>query len=729
MHNPCAIQWRTERMRARTADMRKRTVDMRGCPGGSEGRRCRAFPHARTIKRGLFLDIRIKTLLVAGVAASAIAGGTARAADAAPATSDIVVTAERANRTLRETSSSVVVSTREDIDKASGVYSLNDLLGRIPNILATEPGNDMPAVRGVDGTGPGGGPTAFFAGGRPRFSYLVDGRTLSFNEATFGDTSLWDIDQVEVYRGPQSTLLGRNAIAGVVAIRTADPSFDWRGAARGTVGNRDETRLSGAVGGPIVPDVLAFRASADWQRSQDFIDFAPYPRVDNPGRYDTKTFRGKLLLTPSPGLRSLLTVSYQDGRQPQSNWVKKPYQQRVSIDSGLAQPVFRARTTTGIADTSLELGGVFSLQLLLSATDFRIDRYAVPTTANARIDGTEYLVQPLLRYGTREDRISGFVAAYVFRSRQDETNDLFGGGAYRDETDTNAVFGEITVRPADTLSVIVGARYEEEKRFRLGATGPLVTDFRETYKEFLPKATVSLDAGSDVTLGVSAGRGYNAGGSSITLSFPFQQYTYEPEYVWSYEGFVRAGLGSDISLTGNIFYSRYKDMQLPYYINALSIEIRNAERAKTYGAELGVAWRPSPGNELYANAGLLETRVDRYDADTRAEGNELPRAPAFSLAAGFSLSPDGAFELGADVRYSSAYFSEVLNDARGRVDPYAVVNGRVAYNVGPARLFFTVRNLLNSGSTILKGLSFAPADDYAVLLEPRKVSAGVELRF
>lgn len=679
-----------------------------------------------------------KAMLVAGVASLTLMhSGNARAQNAASTVDEIVVTAERANRTLRETSSSVSVSTREDIEKKSGVYSANDLLDRIPNVLSIEPGNDLPAVRGIDGTGPGGGATAFFAGARPRLSFQVDGRTLSANEATFGDTSLWDVSQVEVYRGPQNTLLGRNAIAGVVAMRTADPTFDWHGAARGIVGNRDEVQLSGAIGGPIVSDLLAFRVSADWQRSQDFIDFAPYAGADNPGRYDTKTFRGKLLLTPSPAIRSLLTVSYQDGRAPQSNWVKRPFESLDSIDSGLQQPVFRERTTTGISDTTFELGDGFSLQVLLSATDLRVDRYAPAFTGISQIEGEEYLAQPLLRYTSADERFSGFVAAYVFRARQDETNDLYGGGAYRDKTDTTAVFGEVTVKPTDTLSIILGARYEEEKRYRVGSTGnpaiygfQLVTDFQETYKELLPKATISLDVAPDVTVGVTAGRGYNAGNSSITLSYPFTAYTYKPEYVWTYEGFVRAGLGHDISLTGNVFYSRYKDMQLPYYLSALSIEIRNAERVNTYGAELGLAWRPSPKNEVFANVGLLKTKIERYSVDANSQGKELPRAPAFSFNSGFNFSPDGKFELGADVRYTSAYFSDTLNYAGGKISPYAVVNGRVAYTVGPARVFFTVRNLLNSFKATQVGVTPGyPEYDYATLLAPRKISAGVELRF
>src|SRR5690606_23147886 len=106
------------------------------------------------------------------------------------------------------------------------------------------PSSTAPAVRGIDGTGPGVGADAFFAGTRPRLSYQVDNRTLTHNEAIYLDGLLWDTQQVEVYRGPQSTLQGRNAIAGVVAVKTVDPAFSWDGRVRGVVGEDDVWQLS-----------------------------------------------------------------------------------------------------------------------------------------------------------------------------------------------------------------------------------------------------------------------------------------------------------------------------------------------------------------------------------------------------------------------------------------------------------------------------------------------------
>ncbi|AMK23163.1 MULTISPECIES: TonB-dependent receptor [Sphingomonadaceae] len=639
---------------------------------------------------------------------------------------EIVVTAEKSNRSLRETASSVTVITDEAAERM-GVYGTNELLDRMTNLVNIKPGNAAPTVRGIDGTGPAQGSDAFFAGTRPRLNYQLDGRTLGFNESIFQNGTLWDIGQVEVYRGPQSTLQGRNAIAGTIAIRTADPTFDWEGRARALVGSQDERQVSGALSGPIAPDLLAFRLSADWRRSQAYVDFTPYPEEAHPGRFQNLTLRGKLLFTPTPDVRSLLTVAYVDGRAPQSEYVLGPdYSQKVPQSA--PQPVFRSRNTTGITDTSWRVSDIVTLQAYLSATDFRTDRYAPATTGNARIDGREYVAEPFVRLRSPDDRFSGFVAAYIFRTHQSETIDLYGGGAFRDRTRTTAAFGEFTGKLTDALTLVLGGRYEVEHRFRTGYAGPFLIDFDETYREFLPKATLSLRATDAITVGVTAGRGYNGGGAGFTYYPPYVSYTYKPEFVWNYEGFLRSSLaGGKVTLTANVFYNDYKGLQLPYSLGVLSTVIRNADRATTYGAEAGISWNPSMGNQIYANVGLLKTRVNRYD-DPAVQGNDLLHAPAFSSDVGFNVSPDGKFEMGGDVRYTDSYFSDVFSNARGKVSPYAVLNGRVAYNLGPARLSLSVRNLLNSGHPV-DYVIYGGAVYGATILQPRTVTGGVELRF
>lgn len=650
------------------------------------------------------------------------------AKDEAPKIEEITVVGEKTSRSLRETASSVIATTEADLKKMPGVFSTNTLLDRIPNLVSTEPGNDAPAVRGIDGTGPASGANAFFAGTRPRLNYQIDGRTLGFNEALFQDTSLWDVSQVEVYRGPQSTLQGRNSIAGAIVVKTADPSFDWQGKARAIGGEQSQKVGSLAVSGPLVDNLLAFRLSGDYQTSDASVKYTPYAQDDDPGLYRSETLQGKLLFTPTESIRSVLTIGMFEGKAPQSERVVRPFEDRVPQFPN--HPTFQSENDYGIWNTRWTLSDLASIELDLSGTDFHTERHALTGQGNLTIDGNEYVVQPMLRLGQADNTLSGFVGAYFFRSDQDEFIDLFGGGTFVDETDNDAIFGEGTWKINNAVDWTLGFRYEKEDRYRVGGAGPLKVNFQDQYQEFLPKSTLTWHTSSDWTLGVTVGRGYNGGGAGITFSPPFVAYTYDPEFVWNYEGFARTLLlDGRMGLTTNVFYNEFEDMQLPFNLGVNSSVIRNAERASTYGLEAGIDYNfSSSGSQVFMNAGLLQTQVDRYN-DPTVEGKDLPRSPAFSLDAGFTLVPIERLEFTADVRYSDAYYSDATNTPRGKIDPYSVVNAQLAYNWPKTRIFLSVRNLLDDDSEVSILTGATPAADGATLLQPRRVSAGIEIEF
>lgn len=640
---------------------------------------------------------------------------------------EVVVTAEKSSRSLRNTASSVVVTRDTALDSLAGTYTTDALLERIPNLVVSTPSNSAPAVRGVDGTGPAVGANAFFAGTRPRLNYQVDGRTLGFNDSLYLDAALWDVQQVEVYRGAQSTLQGRNAIAGVIAIRTKDPTFDWQGSARVLGGNEAERQVSAALSGPIVDQRVAFRLAADYRHTQSFTAFTGYPADHDPGRFDSLALRGKLLLVPADTVRSLLTFSYNDARSPQTENILAPYDKLVA--AAPQQPVFRARTYTLISDTDWHLSDLVTLEADVSGSSFRVDRYAPAGMGIAAIDAEEVTLQPFIRAHTASESLSGFLAAYVFRTHQDEVIDLFGGGHFADRTRTTAIFGEGTLKLASSLDLTVGARYEEEQRHRVGRDGPFVIDFDATYKEFLPKTTLSWRATAALTVGVTAGRGYNAGGAGFTFAAPFVSYEYQPELVWDYEGFVRAVLlDRRLTLTGNVFLNRYHDLQLPFSLSSLSTVIRNAERATTYGAEAGVEYRMSVVASVFANLGTLKTRVDRY-TDPTVQGNDLARSPAFTSDVGFSIVPMPRWAVAADVRYTDAYYSDATNSARGKTSPYAIANAQLSYEWSRVRAFLACRNVFDTRKPTFIVPGATPALDSAVLVTPRTYTLGLQATF
>ena len=676
-----------------------------------------------------------------GAASLGLLAPAAAQAEAAEAPGDIVVTTERTDRTLRETAASVSVVTADEIERLAGAYSTNDVISRVPNLVSTYPSSTAPAVRGVDGTGPGVGADAFFAGTRPRLSYQIDHRTLTHNEAIYIDGLLWDVQQVEVYRGPQSTLQGRNAIAGVVGIKTADPTFDWTGKARAIVGEDDLWQVSGAVGGPIASDVLAFRVAADWRTEDSFAVFEPYTARDsglsetlkeirNPGKSESLMVRGKLLFTPSPDVRALVTLSHSDAYAPQTADVARPFEDYVA--SYPRQPRFRTRANVAIVDTDFHISDGLALSVLGTATDFRVERFAALFDGNVLIDGREYSLEPRVRFGSAEDRVSGFIAGLFFDAKQNEEIDIFNS-RFEDRTNTYAVFGEVVFKATPAVNVTLGARYESEERDRTGGQAPFAIDFHRTFDAFLPRVTLAVHASDNVTVGATVGRGYNAGGAGFSFIFPFTSYTYEKETVWNYEGFVRASLaGGRLDLQGNVFFNDYDGLQLPFDLNPapedVSTVIRNADRATTYGAEVQADYRALDNLTVFANAGLLKTRINRYD-DPGIQGNDLPRSPAFTLNAGFSFKPVPPVELSFDMRYTDAYYSDVFNDARGKTDPYTIANAQIAWETGPARLFMAATNLFNTTDAVLLMPGATYADDVATITRPRRVTAGVELSF
>src|SRR3546814_76375 len=263
--------------------------------------------------------------------------------------------------------------------------------------------------------------------------------------------------------------------------------------------------------------------------------------------------------------------------------------------------------------------------------------------------------------------------------------------------------------------------------------GPFAIDFHDTFEAFLPRATITMRGRDAVTFGATVGRGYNAGGAGFSFEFPFPSFVYEKETVTNYEGFVRAStLAGRLRINANIFFNDYRGLQLPFDVNPDpvigSFVIRNAERATTYGAEVEARFKALKGLELFANAGLLATKVNRYD-DPTVQGNDLPRSPAFTLNTGFVGTPVVGLDISFDIRFTDSYYSDVFKDARAKTDPYVLANAQISYRTGAARIFAAVTNLFNTTDVQSLVPGATRAEDIATISRPRRFTAGIEVGF
>lgn len=657
----------------------------------------------------------------------------------------VTVTAEKTQRSLQDTATSVAVFTADQIEQQPGLESNRDLFANIANVT-TGNGSLAPAVRGIDGTGAAVGGDAFFAGSRQRLGLQIDGRPASYNEVIYGSSALWDVEQVEMLRGSQSTLQGRNAIAGTMAIKTNDPTFQPEYGARVIFGNFDRQQVGFYASGPIgAGEQVAYRVTAEYETHESYVrGFQSYANVVDPGRFRNETLRGKLLFKPAAldDFTTVITFNHAENRGLQGEAVYNPYDRLQVIPPGVpalahfaAWPVFEPQSTSVIADTKWGLGERFAFENLLSGTDLDIHRYALPGQGNAQIDAREWLWEPHLVVKKTADSLwSGLFGAYVYRANQSESIDFIGNERFSDHIATNAVFGQVSIDLPSRFELTLGARYERETHQRHGGDGAAVAiSVDETSSVFLPKLDLAWHANEHLTFGVDAGRGYNGGGAGITFAAPIVNYVYGPEYVWNYEAYFRSDLlGGRLRLSGNVFHSDYKDMQLPFNIainpGEYSDVVRNAPKATTDGAEIGARWLLRPGLEGYADVGLLDTKVTKYP-NSGIQGNELARSPHATGNLGLQYRSEGGLELSASLRYSDGYYSSVQNVAQEQVHAFWLANAQAGYRFNERwRVFGYVTNLFDSTTPLFLNYN-APGLTQAYLATPRTFGVGAQMWF
>ena len=651
---------------------------------------------------------------------------------------EITVTGEKFERSQSSTGSSTTVVTGDQFKREANLLSATQLLKRDVNILDTGLGNDLPTVRGVDGSGPAVGAVAFFAGSRPRLNMQIDGRTSSYNELAFGTKSLWDMKQVEIYRGAQSYAQGRNAIAGAVVMTSNDPTQEWEGAAKLNMGNHRLAQTAALISGPVVKDELAFRLSVDHQQRETAVDLPHYDPVGNPRWFKATNTRAKLLWTPSalPDLYSRLTFNHLNARAPQSETELQPNSPRYTPE----RPVFQTRSASTIWDIGYQLSEHWKWENKLVYTHFIHDRKttspfntALPPNRRgvpARVDGNEFQIEPIVKYESEKYR--GLFGLFYFNAKQDESVTMLNGRIARtpittnfnDKTKTKAVFGEITFTPDIPFEFTLSARYEQEHHKRKGESTLFSINRDKKYNVFLPKADIAWKMDENQRLGFKVGRGYNPGGAGVTFGKPYTSYEYDAEYVWNYELYHRwTSADKRLRINSNLFYNDYKDMQLPFTLGPNSIVIRNADKVVTYGAEINTEWQATEKLALNAGIGMLKTDIKRYP-NSGIEGNKLARAPSFSGKVGANYRLLDHLEIGTNYSYNSSYYSTADNLANGKVGHYDQLDVYLAYDFKHARITLYADNVLNSRKDILVPLS---GD---ITRQPeRQIGLSTELRF
>lgn len=647
---------------------------------------------------------------------------------------EVIVTGERVPRSIRDTPSSVAVTTSSDIDAMAAPDRIEQILDMIPNVQLG-PGTEGPTIRGQDTTGAIRDLPAFLGGARPRTTLIVDGRPVGYNEFISGIAPLWDVERVEVFRSPQTTTQGKNSIAGAIFIFTEDPSMRPEYRARAILGQAHTRQLSAVISEPVVTDQVAIRVTGDYRYSHpssNMRDRVPGADADHD---EYGQLRVRLLATPEavPGARIELTYLHTASQLPQSENVRGPDFHKRQDLSGFAA-IARSNVDSLTAALQYHFSPKLSANTVVSRGDAEMRRFALVALGQTEIATKDWFAESIFNWSP--DGPLQFVAgvSYVHQFLRQEIAPvvLIGGGTFRDWQDGTGLFGEAHLELTPKASLTAGLRYQQDSQERRGTLGTgaaaLNLDYDRSFNAWLPKVSLAYDFTPSIRAGLLVQRAYNPGGVSLRPDIR-QADTFGAETLWDYELFTRASFaGGAIRTTANLFYYDQRSAQRvqTYIVQGVGLaDLFNVPKARSYGAETEVQWRASDKLSAGIGLGLLWTKIVEAGASHPAfERNEFLRSPHLSATASIEWRPVEQLRLSVQGRHNSGYWSDDANTPLRRISAWTKVDARVDWDRGPFRFFGYARNIFDTFyMTALFNPTLGTAGD------PRELGVGVETRF
>jgi len=641
-----------------------------------------------------------------------LAGGAVAVRAEGQPIEEIIVTGELRESTLFDSSASISVISLDD-QRSGTVNHLEEILGWVPNVNFASGGGRARFVqmRGIGERGQFEEPL------NPSVGLVLDGVDLSGIGVT---ATLFDVDQVEVLRGPQGTVYGANALAGLINVRTNDPTPEFESHMRLEAGNFGAQGVGGVVSGPL-SETLGYRIAAQRYQDDGFMKNRFLGR-DDTDNHDELTARGKLLWTPHRDQTWTFAAGYvdvdngydafsldndrttrsdqpgQDEQETAYGSVRMQWDVNDAVDFVGTLGASRSDSDYGFDEDWTFVG--FHPDEFSSTDRYLRDRDSVSLDLRL-LSGPDGRL-----FGDSTDWLVGLYAL-------DQSSDLRRQYTFLEEDFTSrfdtrrvAAYGELEHALAERTRLIIGLRAE---RHSADYGNSDAVRFSPTDHMLGGRLVLEHDV-NDVVMGyLSATRGYKVGGFNVSGTLDPALREYDPEGLWNYEAGVKGTwLDGRLSARGSVFYMQRDDMQVATSITLErgdgSVEfidlISNAAEGSNRGLELEVDYRPVESLSLFANLGILDTRFDDFVNNNGEDlsGEDQAHAPEYQFFAG------------ADYRFAPGWYARVETEGKDsfffsnsnrvvpnlddvRSDAYELWNASVGYESAHWSLKLWGRNL------------------------------------
>jgi outer membrane receptor protein involved in Fe transport len=601
----------------------------------------------------------------------------------------IIVTSDFRDKSLAKTSNAVTVLSTEQIAEKAHV-SFENVIGQIPNVNFSTGGSRAHyiQIRGI------GERSQFLSPVNPSVGLILDGIDVSDSALAL---TMFDVNQIEVLKGPQGTTFGSNGMAGVVSLQSNEPTEELEGHIETTIGNYNTKTMGLAVGGTLIENKLLGRFSIYKNTSDGFME-NKYLNKDDTQNIDELTAKAQLSLLVNDDLTidlNLLHVDVDNGYDAftfdnsYNTYSDEPGEDTQKTNAFALKSTYQIRNKMHLIS-----------KVSYSHSDLRYsydeDWSYVGAFSNGYSSFDKYVrerekIDIDLRLVSDEDgRILNDTTDWTFGVYyKDQSEDLERKSTYTSSYDTEnvAIYGQLDSKLNQKLTLTTGLRVENwDAKFKDSDSLSIDTD------EVLVggKIGLSYQRNENNLYYTTLSKGYKPGGVNADNSLSTDARDFETEHLWNLDlGTTFSNLENKLISRVNFFYGLRIDQQ----VKSSNVEIQlngstkfvdylaNAAKSTYYGVEAQTDYYPNDTLHLFASVGLLKSKFNDYEdpnpSNVDVNGRAPAQSPDYQYNIGFDYMITSTIQLKADIEgKDSYYFSNRHNEKSGS---YTLLNTSISY--------------------------------------------------
>jgi len=641
------------------------------------------------------------------------------------------VTAKKVEQDVQDVSASISVFEGADMDDL-GVTDLRDLSMFVPNLGFQRIGNHYTEFnyRGI------GGVTTM----SKTWNINVDGVTIPYAAI---DT-LFDVERVEIMRGGQGALYGRNTHAGVINVVTRNPSDEATAEASGSYGSFGTRRATGTISGPAGESVkyrLAFqhRATDGYMKNET--------NGKDPSNWnDQITGRGRIYYQATEDTDVTFSMMADTYSGNNDSWANVAAGKKYDSTSN-----FQGKDKGGMASGNMTLSHDLKDSRFTSITAYTNSRYETAVDMDATpasiIDLTDYretfntFSQEFRLASTDEKSDLRWLTGLFFLYEDIDHSTLVTmmgtpmGSTSEIKTYSSAWFGQGVYDLTPQWEVEASLRLDVERRDFDWQDKFSSADYTDSNTWFapLPSATVTYKINENQRVYGSISRGYRSGdyiANELSYNNIKTKSNVNPEYTLTYEaGYKSQFMDRRVRFNTSVFYVDWTDMQVAAVVGGAQVR-DNAGRAHSYGIEADISWLAAKGLNVFANAGWMNAEFDEYDGHGSGDpvGNKIPNTNEYSIGGGVAYNHEAGYFGTCSATYFGPKYMEELNIIKQ--DPYTVVNAKLGYKADSWHVAVYGENLLDE-EYLVRAYQTMPGMQPGLYASPRAVGleAGINYAF